>query len=143
MTARRARRTSPRPTLSKSEQMARVRSAETGPELSLRRAIWAMGGRYRLRPRLPGSPDLVFTSARLAVFVDGCFWHGCPEHYRAPKANADFWRAKVERNVSRDRRVDGELSASGWRVLRVWEHEIRADVPNVAARVLAASRALG
>lgn len=126
--------------MTKSEQMARVRSAETGPELTLRRAVWSMGARYRLRPRLPGTPDLVFPTAKLAVFVDGCFWHGCPEHYKAPKANADFWRAKVECNMSRDRRVDEELVATDWRVLRVWEHEIRVDAEGAAARVVAASR---
>lgn len=126
--------------MTKSEQMARVRSAETGPELTLRRAVWSMGARYRLRPRLPGTPDLVFPRARLAIFVDGCFWHGCPEHYRAPKANADYWRAKVECNMSRDRRVDKELVATDWRVLRLWEHEIRADAEGVAARVVAASK---
>ena len=136
MTTRRAKPPA-RPILTKSEQMARVRSAETGPELALRRAIWSMGGRYRLRPRLPGTPDVVFPRARLAVFVDGCFWHGCPEHYRAPKANADFWRTKVERNMSRDRRVDEQLVTAGWRVLRVWEHEIRSDAATVATTVLA------
>ena len=120
--------------------MARVRSAETGPELALRKEIWASGGRYRLHPPLPGTPDFVFTRVKLAVFVDGCFWHGCPQHYRAPRTNADFWRAKVARNEERDRGVDCELSASGWRVLRVWEHEIRLDTPAVARRVLDAAQ---
>jgi DNA mismatch endonuclease (patch repair protein) len=99
-----------------------------------------MGGRYRLRPRLPGTPDVVFPRARLAVFIDGCFWHGCPEHYRAPKANAEFWRAKIERNTSRDRRVDRELLDMGWRTVRVWEHEIRIDPRGVATRVVDLSK---
>lgn len=114
--------------LTKSEQMARVRRTETAPELALRRALWRRGLRYRLHPALPGTPDLAFMSARVAVFVDGCFWHGCPEHYTAPKANADFWSAKIEANRSRDARVDAQLIELGWRSVRLWEHVVMADV---------------
>lgn len=104
----------------------------------LRRKLWSMGCRYRLRLKLPGSPDLVFLSARLAVFVDGCFWHGCPLHHTLPAANREFWLRKVTRNQERDRRVDEELVALGWRVLRIWEHEVRAaDGLEAAARRVA------
>lgn len=81
---------------------------------------------WRRGSRLPGSPDFIFRARRIAVFVDGCFWHGCPEHYTIPATNADFWRKKREDNVARDRRVDLELRRRGWRVLRIWEHELRA-----------------
>jgi DNA mismatch endonuclease (patch repair protein) len=72
---------------------------------------------------IPGRPDIALTRARIVVFVDGCFWHGCAEHAVAPKANADWWRSKLDANVARDRRNDATLRASGWVVVRVWEHE--------------------
>lgn len=80
---------------------------------------------WRRNRRLPGSPDFVFGQKRVAVFVDGCFWHGCPKHYTAPVNNATFWREKRATNVTRDRRVDRDLRRLGWRVVRIWEHELR------------------
>lgn len=115
--------------------MARVRSKDTAPELALRRALWQCGLRYRLRPALVGTPDLCFIAARVAVFVDGCFWHGCPQHYSAPVRNAEFWSRKVARNVERDRRTQSALEADGWTVLRIWEHEVTTDLPTVVARI--------
>jgi DNA mismatch endonuclease (patch repair protein) len=122
--------------------MARVRSAETGPEVRLRRAIFAKGARYRLRPKVAGTPDFAFVKQRVAVFVDGCFWHGCPIHYRAPVQNADFWRQKLARNVERDDRVNLLLADAGWTVVRVWEHEIRTDLASAVERVLAVLAAI-
>lgn len=104
--------------------MARIRSADTTPELRLRAILWAAGLRYRLRPRLPGTPDIAFLGPRVAVFVDGCFWHGCPEHYRAPATNPGYWAEKLRRNRNRDVDVDEKLSRLGWRVLRIWEHDV-------------------
>ncbi len=123
--------------LTKSEQMARVRSKDTAPELVLRRALWSAGLRYRLGQRLPGSPDLAFVGPRIAVFVDGCFWHGCPEHYTRPVRNSDFWAKKLERNVRRDRQADESLRSMGWTSIRVWEHEIVEDVGEVVLRIQA------
>ncbi len=80
-------------------------------------------------------PDIVFTRSRLAVFIDGCFWHSCPTHGNQPRTNTDYWRGKLAINVARDRAIDEELAASGWKVLRAWEHEPPA---NVAASVLEA-----
>jgi DNA mismatch endonuclease (patch repair protein) len=120
--------------------MARVRSRNTAPEELLRRALWALGLRYRLRPDLPGTPDLAFPGVRLAVFVDGCFWHGCPSHYTAPVKNGAFWQAKLDRNMARDRRVDEELAARGWRSLRLWEHDVTASPTAAAERVGRLSR---
>lgn len=112
---------------------------DTRPELALRRAVHAMGMRYRVStrpiPAVRRTADLVFTRARLAVFVDGCFWHGCPEHHTVSKTNAEYWAAKVEKNRARDRETDRLLAAEGWAVLRVWEHE---DSSACAARVLEA-----
>ena len=105
------------------------RRRDTRPERALRSALHARGLRFRvdLPLRLPEGrpvrPDVVFTRHRVAVFVDGCFWHGCPAHGNTPRANADYWVAKIERNRARDRRVDAGLLQVGWSSLRVWEHE--------------------
>jgi DNA mismatch endonuclease (patch repair protein) len=81
---------------------------------------------WRRNAKIPGRPDFVFRNCRIAVFVDGCFWHGCPRHYTKPVSNADFWRRKRLENIARDRRVDGDLRKTGWRVMRIWEHELRS-----------------
>lgn len=111
------------------------RGRDTGPELALRRALWREGIRYRLRYPLPGRPDLVFPRKRLVVFVDGCFWHCCPEHGAKPKTNAEFWNKKLARNVARDREVTGILREEGWTVLRVWEHEVKQQVDHLVQRI--------
>lgn len=119
--------------------MQAVRSRDTAPELTLRRALHARGLRYRLYAKLPGKPDLVFPRARVAVFVDGCYWHGCPLHATRPKTNADWWAAKLDRNMERDREVDAALAATGWRVIRMWAHQVmggtHGDLPRMIARV--------
>ena len=107
--------------------MARQSRRDTQPELLLRRELHRLGFRYRVDHPLPGMPrrraDVLFTRARVVVFVDGCFWHGCPEHKTSPANNAAWWATKLARNVERDRETDAHLVALGWRVLRVWEHE--------------------
>lgn len=104
--------------------MQRMPRRDTRPELLLRRALHRQGVRYRLhRADLPGCPDIVLVSLRLAVFVDGCFWHGCPVHAKAPRANAEFWATKLAANRARDARNDAQLVDLGWDVLHVWEHE--------------------
>ena len=99
----------------------------TKPEILLRKLLFADGFRYRVNYKVPGAPrrtiDIAFPGKRVAVFVDGCFWHGCPEHASWPKSNAQFWRDKIEANRARDADTDRRLSASGWRVIRVWAHE--------------------
>jgi len=118
----------------RSENMSRIRGKDTGPERTLRRALWAAGLRYRLNTDLPGRPDIAFPSKRLAVFVDGCFWHGCPEHYSSPSENAVFWAKKLRDNALRDTKVDGQLRSSGWAVCHVWQHELR-DIDKVIRSV--------
>lgn len=116
------------PLAATSDRMRRQRSRDTGVELALRSELHRRGLRYRVHRRpLPGvrrEADLVIAKLRLAVFVDGCFWHGCPEHATWPKSNGDFWRAKIEGNRVRDRETDELLVAEGWTVVRVWEHEV-------------------
>ena len=110
-----------------SARMRRTAQRDTAAEVAIRRELHRRGHRYRvdLRPssRLRTRADVVFTRWRVAVFIDGCFWHGCPNHWTAPKANSAWWREKIEANVARDRRADEELAAGGWVVVRIWEHE--------------------
>ena len=121
-------------------QAHRVR--DTAPELGLRRALHAMGLRYRVDVQpLPGlrrKADIVFRGARVAVFVDGCFWHGCPEHGRREhRVNDWYWPEKIERNRRRDADTDARLQAAGWTVVRVWEHEAAAAAAERVARAVA------
>jgi len=113
---------------------------DTRPEIALRRGLHARGYRYRVDyPPVPGlrrRADVVFTRRRVAVFVDGCYWHGCPEHYAAPVTNAAYWSGKVARNRARDADTDARLREAGWRPVRVWEHE------PVEAAIAAVERAL-
>ena len=116
------------PPVQRSANMRRVKGQNTRPELTVRRVLTAMGYRYRLHAKdLPGTPDIVFRGRRKAIQVHGCFWHQHPGCTRAtvPEANATFWAAKLQRNVNRDAAQMAELKASGWRVLIVWECEIR------------------
>ena len=106
-----------------SQQMSRMPRQNTKPELLLRRELYARGLRFRIHASLPGHPDLAFTRAKIAVFVDGCFWHGCPEHGTLPKNNREWWRTKIDGNIRRDRTKDEALAVLGWDVVHAWEHE--------------------
>lgn len=107
-----------------SAQMQRMPRSSSGPEMLLRKELHRRGLRFRINSReLPGRPDITFTAAQIAVFVDGCFWHSCPKHGILPKNNRDWWRAKLARNVERDREKDRQLEQMGWAVVHVWEHE--------------------
>jgi len=117
--------------------MARIRGKHTRPEVLLRKALWAAGLRYRLYGRTPiGRPDIVLKARRVAIFVDGCFWHGCPRHYVRPRSRTAFWAAKLLDNFERDRRQTLQLEKEGWRVYRVWEHEIFEALPVVVRRIM-------
>lgn len=112
----------------RSRNMAAIRRTNTKPEVALRSALHRAGHRFRKDLRLDlgevkPRPDIVFTRARVAVFVDGCFWHCCPEHSKPPKRNTDYWGPKLKRNVERDARYNSALRNAGWTVLRIWEHE--------------------
>ena len=112
----------------RSRCMAAVKSRNTKPEMMVRKFLFSKGLRYRLGSKLPGHPDLVFPKYKTVVFVDGCFWHGhegC-RYYRLPKTNQDFWRQKITLNQARDYRFNIELDLLGWRVIRVWECDLKA-----------------
>lgn len=108
--------------------MRSVRNKNSQLELRVRSALHRRGLRFRLHgPNLPGRPDIVFASARVAIFLDSCFWHGCARHFRAPKSNQEFWNRKIRANVERDARVLEAYRDSQWLVCRLWEHEVDSD----------------
>jgi DNA mismatch endonuclease (patch repair protein) len=133
----------PEPTSAAATKIGKAnRRKDSKCEVQIRSALHRSGLRFRkdLLLRVGGvrvHPDIVFTRARVAVFVDGCFWHRCPTHATAPKSNTSYWGPKLEANVARDRRVDEALRSEGWTVLRVWEHELPSDAAHrIADEVL-------
>ena len=125
-------------------RMQRQARRDTRPEAALRALLWRRGLRYRVDYRVPGTRgrvDIAFQRAKVAVFVDGCFWHGCPQHGSLPKANAGWWAEKLRANVERDRRASSTLEELGWQVTRIWEHEDASAVAdNIELLVRPASR---
>lgn len=123
-----------------SARMSLQASRDTAPEVAVRKLLHASGYRYRLNERVPNMSrrtiDIAFTRAKVAVFLDGCFWHGCPEHATHPKANAEWWRSKLDRNMARDRETNEHLTAAGWTVLRFWEHEAPTRVAEQVAEAV-------
>jgi DNA mismatch endonuclease (patch repair protein) len=117
------------------------RSRDTKPEMAVRRLLHKMGLRYRVSrrplPDLRATADIVFPRQHIAVFIDGCFWHACEDHYRLPTTNTEYWQAKIDHNVERDRMVNGRLAEASWTVLRFWSHEAPE---SVAERVAVAVR---
>lgn len=103
--------------------MSAIRSKNTKPEITLRKALWAKGLRYRIHYG-PEKIDIAFPSLKVAIFVDGCFWHSCPIHSHIPKSNVSYWKPKLERNVERDKKKNARLRNSGWTVTRFWEHDL-------------------
>lgn len=120
-------------------RMQATQQRDTPGELALRSALRTLGLRYRVDTTLPGTrrrADVAFISAKVAVFVDGCFWHGCPSHGTWPKTNAAWWHEKIEGNRRRDRDTDARLTREGWIVLRFWEHDDPSDAAHVVASMV-------
>ncbi len=121
--------------------MQAIRRANTKPEVELRSALHRCGYRFRKDLSIYTSsrrvrPDIVFTARKVAVFIDGCFWHSCPEHGRQPSVNSQYWSPKLLRNVERDRLADAALRDDGWAVVRIWEHELLVDAVRRVATAL-------
>jgi DNA mismatch endonuclease (patch repair protein) len=126
------------PTEETSKRMRAVRREHSEPELRLRKALWSKGARYRLHRKIGiTKPDIVFVSQFMAIFVDGCFWHGCPKHFRTPATNEEFWSAKIAANRAKDRRQTKYLRKAGWTVKRYWECQIRSRPEAIADAVVA------
>lgn len=127
-----------------SAQMSRHPRRDTGPELALRKLLHAAGYRYRVQYPVPGRPrrtiDVAFTKQRVAVFVDGCFWHGCTIHRTVPTANNAWWQEKLAKNLARDNETTAHLAALGWSVIRVWEHNSAEEAVERIAAVLHADQ---
>ena len=124
-----------------SYRMRQNKKRDTRPEMALRSELHGRGARFRVNLRVHADgisvrPDVVFTRKKVAVFVDGCFWHGCPQHGNMPRRNADYWRQKLERNARRDALVTESLSADAWRVVRVWEQEPVSNAADVVMQVV-------
>lgn len=126
----------------RSRIMSRIRGKDTKPEMAVRRILWGFGLRYRVHDRaILSTPDISNRRLKLAVFVDGCFWHGCPTCYREPKTNTDFWRDKVSRNRRHRETVRAGLEAQGFHVVEIWEHEV--DDPDIVTRNVRAALDVG
>lgn len=128
----------PRDQATISYTMSRIRSKDTKIEIRLRKALWASGLRYRKHYRkIPGCPDIVFASERLAVFCDSTFWHGRDwvERQKRIKSNREYWIPKIERNIERDKRVNAELKELGWKVIRFWDDEIEKQTDRCVAQI--------
>jgi len=118
--------------------MSMIRAKNTKPEISLRKAMAQTGiCGYRLHYKLPGKPDIVFPSRKIAIFVDGCFWHKCPKCFIMPQTRKSFWKKKIESNTKRDKEVNRLLKKSGWKVFRFWEHALRKSPEQAAVRIIA------
>lgn len=117
----------------RSEIMSRIRSKDTGPEIALRKALWSQGFRYRIyygKEKI----DIAFPSKKIAIFIDGCFWHSCPQHSVIPKSNKQYWMPKLKANIERSSSKDKRLIENGWKIIHIWEHELK-DIDNVVNRI--------
>ena len=121
----------------RSYNMSRVKCRDTKPEIKLRKELHRHGLKgYRTRSNLYGKPDIIFTKYKLAIFVDGCFWHKCPVCFKRPSTRTDFWDKKIEKNTLRDKEVNKKLASDGWKILRFWEHEINKNINNVIKKII-------
>jgi DNA mismatch endonuclease, patch repair protein len=116
--------------------MSRIRGKNTGPEVKLRKLLSASGNRgYRIHFNLPGKPDIVFTRMKIAIFIDGCFWHRCPVCFQEPETRKEFWMKKIQSNIDRDKKVNEQLKEGGWTVMRFWEHDVRKNPDAIVKKI--------
>lgn len=121
----------------RSNNMRAIRGKDTKMEIRVRRALWQKGYRFRKNDRtLYGSPDISIKKYKLVVFLDSCFWHGCPVHFKLPKINSDFWEQKIRRNTERDAEVTRHYVEEGWTILRFWEHEVKDNINEVVDNII-------
>lgn len=118
------------------KNMQNIRSSNTKIEKDICKGLWRMGYRFRKNVKnLPGKPDIAIQKYKIVIFLDSCFWHKCPEHYKEPKSNLNYWLPKIERNVKRDQEINEYYKSRGWHLLRIWEHEIKKDFCNTLVKI--------
>jgi DNA mismatch endonuclease, patch repair protein len=116
--------------------MSRIKAKNTGPEIKLRKLLSAHDIRgYRIHYNLPGKPDIVFTKKKIAIFIDGCFWHKCPVCFQEPETRKEFWMKKIQSNIDRDKKVNDQLKDDGWTVMRFWEHDVRKNPEVIVKKI--------
>jgi DNA mismatch endonuclease (patch repair protein) len=121
----------------RSEIMSAIRSKDTKLEIGFRKALWKAGLRYRKNPKnYFGKPDVVFKKNKTVIFIDSCFWHGCKKHYRIPATRKEYWKNKIERNKQRDKEVSGFYKKAGWKIIRVWEHELKRGKMEIVYKII-------
>ena len=120
----------------RSEIMSKIKSKDTKIEIEFRKAIWKAGFRYRKNSKgYFGKPDLVLKKYKTVIFIDSCFWHGCKKHCRLPSTRKNYWIPKIERNKQRDKEVNQHYKKMGWKIIRVWEHNINKNLDKIIAKV--------
>ncbi len=130
----------------RSHIMSKIKGKNTKPEFLLRKELFRLGYRYSLNYRfkeLNFKPDIVMVSRKVCIFVDGCFWHRCPKCYKEPKSNRKYWIPKIQHNVERDKRQNSYLKKEGWKVIRIWEHEINENIIKVIKKIEKKIKSLG
>src|SRR5947208_1232241 len=121
----------------RSKVMSSIRSKNTKPELMVRRLLWKNGFRYRIHNKsIPGMPDISNKGKKIAIFIDGCFWHGCSSCYKEPTTNVKFWRDKIERNKLRREKVRKNLIFGGWTIMEFWEHEVNMSAREITKKII-------
>lgn len=118
------------------KNMTHIKSTNTKIEKDITKALWNLGYRFRKNVKgLPGKPDIAIKKYKIVIFLDSCFWHKCPEHFKKPKSNLEYWEPKIKRNVERDAKINSYYQHKNWHILRIWEHEIKKDFDNTLLKI--------
>lgn len=118
------------------KNMTHIKSTNTKIEKDITKALWNLGYRFRKNVKgLPGKPDIAIKKYKIVIFLDSCFWHKCPEHFKKPKSNLEYWEPKIKRNVERDAEINRYYQNKNWHILRIWEHEVKKDFDNTLAKI--------
>ena len=118
------------------KNMTHIKSTNTKIEKDITKALWNLGYRFRKNVKgLPGKPDIAIKKYKIVIFLDSCFWHKCPEHFKKPKSNLEYWEPKIKRNVERDAEIKRYYQQKNWHILRIWEHEVKKDFDNTLLKI--------
>lgn len=118
------------------KNMTHIKSTNTKIEKDITKALWNLGYRFRKNVKsLPGKPDIAIKKYKIVIFLDSCFWHKCPEHFKKPKSNLEYWEPKIKRNVERDTEINSYYQHKNWHILRIWEHEVKKDFDNTLIKI--------